>query len=43
MGVSCNERYHTGMEREENTDQLGFTPVSKVAAFHYAGLHETHC
>jgi len=29
------------MEREENTDKLGFTAVSIVAAFHCAGCHDT--
>jgi len=31
----------TGMEREENTDKLGFTAVSRVSAFHCTGCHDT--
>jgi len=29
------------MEREEHTDKLGFTAVSRVAAFHCTGYHDT--
>lgn len=31
----------TGMERKENTDKLGFTAGTIVAAFHCSGCHDT--